>query len=229
MKRIAVLGVSLYLMIGCTVNRANIDWRSLERQKVISALDRHNIPVNSVMVDPDGLISVFLGECQNLDSRIIGQLGSCRQVSCYCARFDLGDLAGSPELFHLDIRCGILLHPERILEFKELTSLSCCILRPFEGEELINRMKRLGGDISVLATRESILALQKCPNAHRYSLLMTRRFFESLSEEERLLISRIPVTSINASRSDVFWKEPCFFPESMYSFYRIPELEMEIR
>lgn len=223
MHPIAQCGIIIFLLTGYFTGCVNKVQSCERKEKIIRTLKHYNIPINNIEVDNQGLITLFLGECQSLDSRTIGRLGSYEHISCMCARFDLADIVDSKDLFSLDIGYGILQHPERILEFKNLKSLSCCLLRPFEGEVLENRMKDLDGCISVLASKESILSLQRCSHSYRYSLIMTREFYNSMAEDEKQVISRIPINGINSLRSDVFWKAPLFYPESTYSFFQISE------
>ena len=220
------LVVGFLFLLGCIANPDSSPCYlySEGERRIIEALERNNMPVNHVSISHSNRrIDLFLEDCQFPDVMLISRLGSYERITGDFARFDLAKLNGSPELSSLDISSGILLHPEKILEYKELVVLTCCLLAPFEGEELVERVKGINGDLCVIASKESIAALQKCPNPSRYSLLISKKFYDRLSEDERHTIARIPLQWINRTRPDVFWREPYFLPESVYSFFQIPE------
>lgn len=125
-------GISLYLFLkGCPNVNATVDW--------------HRRACSVRLVFPEGFGS----------SRLFRGIPDVVSIQGCCPSFDVNDVTNYSELAFVDIRDGVLLHPESLLSFSNLVSVSGCVDRPAENAELRARMKEW--PIALRATKENIL------------------------------------------------------------------------
>lgn len=173
-------GISLYLLLkGCHNVNATVDW--------------HGSSCSVRLVFPEGFGS----------SRLLRGIPDVVSIQGRCPSFDVNDITNYSELAFLDIRDGILSHPESLLSFSNLVSVSGCVDRPAENAELRARMKEW--PIALRATKESMMDVISGKYDSDFAVVyIGDDLLKSTPKSKLQQIESCRYTHINYMRKDVF-------------------------
>lgn len=209
LRRVACL-IMLFIVIGIIVSVRNYSEVTPTKNGILLYLASHGIlgaKVNVYVTSSGDVRQVMIykyGRFENSD-RICAPIHELTDLIGDCERFDLQYVTNCTRLVTLHVG-GVIEHEELLFKFPNLVDIKGFVKTPLEDENVVERIKRCGGTLSIRLSSDNVQQLLNCEVPEIYWVYVTNEMLTNLSPDVIKELETKSFRAINNYSCKYFWR-----------------------